>query len=139
MVARRSASRPRARPQERGARARGSEIEPRVLETVKLLIELGADVNAVDRAGNTALHVAAARKPGFDTVVQFLADHGARLDVANHKGKTPLALALAPPPPLRGQSTSVQTVKWRADTAAWLENKGRTSTVDLLLKLGARE
>jgi len=122
-----------------GARTRGGAVEPRVLDTMKLLVELGSDVNAVDRSGNTALHVVAARRPGFDTVVQFLADHGARLDVANHKGKTPLALALAPPPPLRGQSTSVQTVKWRADTAAWVENKGRTSTVDLLRKLGARE
>jgi uncharacterized protein len=122
-----------------GARTRGGAVEPRVLDAVKLLVELGSDVNAADRAGNTALHVVAARRPGFDTVVQFLADRGARLDVANHRGETPLALALAPPPPLRGQSTSVQTVKWRADTAAWVENKGRTSTVDLLRQLGARE
>jgi ankyrin repeat protein len=122
-----------------GARARGSEVEPRVLEAVKLLIELGADVDAVDRAGNTAVHVAAARKPGFDTVVQSLADRGARVDVANHNGATPLALALAPPPSLKGQATFEQTLKWRADYAAWVENKGRTSTVDLLRKLGAKE
>jgi len=121
-----------------GARRAGA-VEPRVLEAIKLLIELGADVNAVDGAGNTALHVAAAKRPGFDTVIQFLADHGARLDVANQKGATPLALALAPPAPIRGQSTTVQTIKWRADYAAWEENKGRTSTVDLLRKLGAHE
>jgi ankyrin repeat protein len=122
-----------------GARARGGAAEPRVLETVKLLIELGADVNARDRAGNTALHVLAARRPAFDTVVQLLADRGAALDMTNQKGESPLALALAPPAPIKGQSTTVQTVKWRADYAAWVENKGRTSTVDLLRKLGAKQ
>ena len=86
-----------------GARRAGA-VEPRVLDAMTLLIALGADVNAVDGAGNTALHVAAAKRPGFDTVIQFLADHGARLDVSNHKGATPLALALAPPAPIRGQS-----------------------------------
>jgi len=31
----------------------------------------------------------------------------------------------------------VQTVQWRAEYDAWVENKGRTATVDLLRKLGA--
>ena len=55
----------------------------------------------------------------------------------NNKGETPLVLALAPPAPLKGQSTTVQTVQWRAEYDAWVENKGRTATVDLLRKLGA--
>jgi ankyrin repeat protein len=122
-----------------GARARGGAAEPRALAAVKLLIELGADVNAVDRRGNTALHLVATRRPGFDTIVQVLADSGAKLELANSKGETPLVLALAPPAEIKGQSTTVQTIKWRADYAAWQENKGRTSTVDLLRKLGAKQ
>ncbi|MEP7308949.1 MAG: ankyrin repeat domain-containing protein [Acidobacteriota bacterium] len=122
-----------------GAGARRGAAEPRVLEAVKLLIERGADVNAADRAGNTALHVMAAKNPAFDSVIQLLADHGAALETPNREGKTPLALALAPPPPIRGQSTTVQTVKWRADYAAWVENQGRTSTVDLLRTLSAKK
>jgi ankyrin repeat protein len=120
-----------------GARMRGGAAEPRVLAAVTLLLELGADVNAADRAGNTALHVLAARRPGFDGVIRLLGERGARLEIANNKGETPLVLALAPPAPIKGQSTTVQTIRWRADYAAWVENKGRTSTVDLLRALGA--
>jgi ankyrin repeat protein len=120
-----------------GARMRGGAAEPRVLAAVKLLLELGADVKAVDRAGNTALHVLAARRPGFDGVIRLVAERGAALEIANNKGETPLALALAPPAEIKGQSTTVQTIRWRADYAAWVENKGRTSTVDLLRALGA--
>jgi uncharacterized protein len=122
-----------------GARMRGGAAEPRVTAAVKLLLELDADVNAVDRNGNTALHVLAARRPGFDGVIRLIAERGAALEIANSKGETPLALALAPPAEIKGQSTTVQTIRWRADYAAWVENKGRTSTVDLLRALGAKQ
>ncbi len=46
------------------------------LEAVKLAEELGADINALDQAGNTALHGAAMQ--GADTVVQFLINQGDR-------------------------------------------------------------
>jgi hypothetical protein len=59
------------------------------------------------------------------------------IEPANGKGETPLGLALAPPAPLKGQSTTVQTVQWRAEYDAWVENKGRTATVELLRTLGA--
>src|SRR5207247_611039 len=55
-------------------------------------VDLGADVNAANHAGDTALHFAAAQK--FDSVVQFLIDRGAALNAPNKKGQTPLAMAL---------------------------------------------
>lgn len=45
------------------------------LEAVTVLVRAGADVNAVTVSGDTALHMAAARR--LDVVVQLLADHGA--------------------------------------------------------------
>ena len=54
--------------------------EAQVLEAVKLLVEeLGADVNFVADTGETAMHAAAYR--GANSVVQYLFDKGAKLDV----------------------------------------------------------
>jgi len=79
-----------------GTRAPGEEAgtEPEVLEAVALLLELGADVNAVDDNGETAMHGAAYKS--LPKVVQLLADKGARIEVWNHKNKygwTPLLIA----------------------------------------------
>jgi uncharacterized protein len=66
--------------------------EEQVLETVKYLVEeLGFDVNFVADTGETALHAAAYR--GADTVVQYLFDKGAKLDVQDKSGRTPLQVA----------------------------------------------
>ena len=66
--------------------------EAQVLEAVKLLVEeQGADVNAVNDTGETAMHAAAYR--GANTVVQYLFDKGATLDVVALDGRTPLAIA----------------------------------------------
>ena len=66
--------------------------EEQVLEAVKLLVEeLGADVNFVADTGETAMHAAAYR--GANSVVQYLFDKGAKLDVADKAGRTPLAVA----------------------------------------------
>jgi ankyrin repeat protein len=72
--------------------APGSEAE--VLESLKLLLKLGADVNAVDSNGETAMHGAAYRN--HPKVVQFLAEKGANIAVwnkANKAGLTPLVIA----------------------------------------------
>jgi ankyrin repeat protein len=69
--------------------------EAECLEAVKVLIESGTDPNAANPAGDTAMHVAASK--GFNSVIQLLASHGARLDARNQRGQTPLAVALSRP------------------------------------------
>lgn len=65
--------------------------ESDVVDTARALLAAGANANAVDANGSTSLHPAASN--GWTTVIQMLADAGARLDVANKNGATPLALA----------------------------------------------
>ena len=66
--------------------------EAQVLEAVTLIVEeLGADVNAVSDVGETAMHAAAYR--GANSVVQYLFDQGAELDVVALDGRTPLRVA----------------------------------------------
>jgi uncharacterized protein len=52
--------------------------EDQTLEVVKLLLDLGSDVNAVNDHGITALHGAGFK--GANKAVQLLVDHGAKLD-----------------------------------------------------------
>lgn len=66
--------------------------EAQALAAVKLCMTLGFDVNAATDKGETAMHGAARR--GADTIVQYLADHGAKINAANKQGLTPLDLAL---------------------------------------------
>jgi ankyrin repeat protein len=68
--------------------------EEEALEAVQLALELGNDINAVDKNGETAMHGAAYKS--FPKMVQFLTDKGAKIDVWNHKNKwgwTPLRIA----------------------------------------------
>jgi ankyrin len=63
------------------------------VEVVTLAVDLGADINAADMSGTTALHEAASRN--LTAVVRLLADQGASLDAKNAAGRTPLDLATA--------------------------------------------
>jgi uncharacterized protein len=66
--------------------------EAQVLEAVKLLVEeQHLDVNAASDLGETAMHAAAYR--GANSVVQYLFDKGAKLDVVAKDGRTPLIIA----------------------------------------------
>jgi uncharacterized protein len=53
-----------------------AEPEPRVLEAVKLAVELGADVNVANTDGRTALDAANSLK--YQSVITFLVEHGAK-------------------------------------------------------------
>jgi ankyrin repeat protein len=64
--------------------------EAGAIEVVKVCLEHGMDINAVNDVDETAVF-AAAGSPGM---IRFLAEHGARLDVKNHRGQTPLEAAL---------------------------------------------
>ena len=68
--------------------------EPEVLEAAQAALDLGADVNAVDDNGETAMHGAAYKNA--PEVVQFLADKGAKIEIWNQENKygwTPLLIA----------------------------------------------
>ena len=68
---------------------------PEALEAVKLALELGNDVNAVDKNNNTAMHGAAFKQ--LPEVVKLLDAKGADISVWNRKnisGWTPLRVAV---------------------------------------------
>ncbi|MGI8785685.1 MAG: ankyrin repeat domain-containing protein [Acidobacteriota bacterium] len=70
----------------------GTESE--VLEAVRVALDLGANVNAVDNNGETAMHGAAYKN--LPAVVQLLTGKGARIEIWNQKNKfgwTPLLIA----------------------------------------------
>ncbi len=81
---------------------RSEEEKARALKAVQVALELGADVNAVDKYGQTALHSAAFS--GAKAVVQLLVNKGARVDVKDQSGETPWSMAagLGPEPRYRG-------------------------------------
>jgi len=71
----------------------GTESE--VLEAVQAALDLGADINAMDNNGETAMHAAAYKN--LPKVVKFLAAKGAKIDLWNRNDKfgwTPLAIAV---------------------------------------------
>ncbi len=61
-------------------------------EAVAAALELGADVDAANDAGDTALHAAASH--GMNSVIELLASRGADVRAENRRGQTPLALAV---------------------------------------------
>ena len=94
-----------------------------LFEITKLLVARGGDVNSAGEHGWTALHGAAYK--GVDDVVRFLVESGARIEVFDEYGQTPLSIANA-----------VITVGSK-DAYYQSSRVVRKSTSDLLLKLGA--
>ena len=70
----------------------GEEVE--AVEAVKMLLDLGANVNAIDNDGETAMHGAAYN--AYPSVVKLLAERGADPQIWKEKdkfGRTPLFIA----------------------------------------------
>lgn len=99
-----------------------AEQNAQALESVKLLVELGVDLNQANARGQTALHAAAGM--GADALIQFLADQGAQVNLKSKSGETPWSIAMAMCP-AEGTTNAC---------GAYVIRKG---TADLLLQLGA--
>jgi ankyrin repeat protein len=84
-----------------------------MLAAVKYLVEeLGADVNAADHEGNTALHHAAAR--GDNEMILYLVSKGANVTAVDREGRTTADMANGP----------VQRIQPFPETIALLEKLG---------------
>ena len=84
-----------------------------MLAAVKFLVEeLGADVNAADHEGNTALHHAAAR--GDNEMILYLVSKGANVKAVDREGRTTVDMANGP----------VQRIQPFPETIALLEKLG---------------
>lgn len=68
-------------------------------EVVEFLIQNGANVNATDFQGYTALHSAV--KCGHKNIVRYLLDHKANVNATSKDGQTPLDLLPAGSPSIR--------------------------------------
>lgn len=112
------------------------EPESRVRDGVAAALGAAGDPNAANPAGDTALHIAAAR--GYDMVIPLLVERGARVDVTNKRGVTPLAAAMFGSTAGRGSrpaaAPGADSVGFEAPV-----DIAHPSTVALLKKLGASQ
>ncbi|MBF8300491.1 MAG: hypothetical protein HW394_861, partial [Acidobacteria bacterium] len=104
-------------------RERALEERATALQTAKLLVELGADVNAAGQYGWTALH--AASYQGMNDLIEYLVSKGAKIDQKDEFGQTPLSISL-----------SVLTKDIGARRLQ-IPRRYRQETAELLFKLGA--
>jgi ankyrin repeat protein len=97
-----------------------AESKALLLEAVTMCLDLGLDVNARNETGVTAVMGAANR--GSDDILELLVEHGARLDVADQDGRTPMRWAqgefLATHPPEAKPSTIALIRKLTGDGAS---------------------
>ena len=87
-----------------GVFAKDYATEAELLDAVTFLVESGANVNAANENGQTALHIAAQASDG---IVRYLAGHGADLEAKDKQGRTALDVALGKGvrPRIGGEST----------------------------------
>lgn len=87
--------------------------EQDAIETVRFLLSLEADINAVDNHGHSAMHGAAYKS--WTRLIKFLSDQGAVMEVWNQKnrrGWTPLKIAQGSRPGnVRPSSETIQAIE----------------------------
>jgi uncharacterized protein len=83
--------------------------ESEAVSAVKYLLDKGQDINAVNGRGDTAVH--AAVNKSWDSVIRTLAERGAKLDIKNRQGLTPMDIAEG-----RGGRGGVMTVLLRKES-----------------------
>lgn len=92
------------------------DTQQRSIDSLKLLITAGGDINAKDPRGLTPLHEAA--RWGWNDVVQFLVANGADLNAKDNRGNTPIDSALGK---AGGNSRGGARIDVHEDTAALLK------------------
>jgi ankyrin repeat protein len=104
----------------RDKNTRGTEAE--AVEAVKVALDAGLDLNTENTRGETALHGAASR--GADLIVQFLVDHGAKVNAKSKQGFTPLDEAM-------GKTVVIQLPVPHDSTVALLRKLGGVEGKDV--------
>ena len=99
----------------RGGRSLGAE------QAVRILLDAGADINAVNEADFTALHGAAFR--GLNEVITYLVEQGADIDARDFRGRTAYRMA-------EGAKQSFQFQSW-PETAALLAELGANTRLGI--------
>ena len=94
---------------------------PSAEEAVRLLLEAGAEINAVNEADFTALHGATFR--GLNEVIAYLVANGADIDARDFRGRTAYRMA-------EGSKQSFQFQSW-PETAALLERLGANTSLGI--------
>jgi ankyrin repeat protein len=92
------------------------DAQQRSIDSLKLLIKSGGDINTKDSRGLTPLHEAA--RWGWNDVVQFLVASGADLNAKDNRGNTPVDSALGK---AGGNSRGGARIDVHEDTAALLK------------------
>jgi ankyrin repeat protein len=97
----------------RGGRSPSAEA------AVTVLLDSGADINAVNEGDFTALHGAAYR--GLNEVIKILVDRGANINARDYRGRTAFRIA-------EGSKQSFQFQAY-SDTAAFIKSLGADTTL----------
>ena len=97
----------------RGGRSPSAEA------AVTVLLDAGADINAVNEADFTALHGAAFR--GLNEVIKILVDRGANINARDYRGRTAFRIA-------EGSKQSFQFQAY-SETAAFIKSLGADTTL----------